>query len=156
MLDMMTVSDNLEKLLIKGNYVGKKIGSGCTLDYYPVRDIQFTYGKKELTLSILNNLLYKAEDANNEGYDYGVELNFRKDSFSIYIQRISIIVDTEEEDDDEPCLVKAKTKDCNITVDRHMLVDTILALQTDNRVSKITIWDSPYGGFTLTFAVIDK
>lgn len=62
----------------------------------------------------------------------------------------------EVKEEDEPGLVKAKTKDCNITVDRYMLVDTILALQTNDRVSKITIWDSPYSGFTVTFTVIDE
>ena len=61
----------------------------------------------------------------------------------------------EVKEEDEP-LLKAKTKDCNITVDRHILVDTILALQTDDRVSKITIWDSPYSGFTVTFTIVDE
>ena len=138
MLDLMTVSNNLEELLKKDGYCGDRIGSGCTTVGTPIRDFQYFYGankKKKITEDILNELLLKAENADVEGYDYGVKLKLRDNNFSVYVERITV--------DKKPC--ETKKVSAHLQIDSSALVDTIVTLFKDKRVSKLTIWDSSIG-----------
>ena len=145
MLDLMTVSNNLEELLKKGGYCGDRIGSGCTTVGTPIRDFQYFYGankNKKITEDILNKLLLKAENADVEGYDYGVKLKLRDNNFSVYVERITV--------DEEPH--ETNKVSANLQIDDSALVDTIVTLFKDKRVSKLTIWGSS-DGFDVTFDI---
>lgn len=89
MLDLMTVSNNLEELLKKGGYCGDRIGSGCTTVGTPIRDFQYYYGEIKITEDILIELLGTAENTNKEGTNYNVRLKLRDDNFSVYVEQIS-------------------------------------------------------------------
>ena len=145
MLDLMTVSNNLEELLKKGGYCGERIGSGCTTVGTPIRDFQYFYGvnkKKKITEDILNELLLKAENADVEGYDYGVKLKLRDNNFSVYVERITV---------DEVPYEQHKVS-AHLQIDDSALVDTIITLFKDKRVYKLQIWDSS-DGFDVTFDI---
>ena len=138
MLDLMIVSNNLEELLKKDGYCGERIGSGCSMVGNPTRDFQYFYGKnkkKKITEDVLKELLLKAENADVEGYDYGVTLKLRDNNFSVYVERITV--------DEKPC--ETKKVSVHLQIDSSALVDTIVTLFKDKRVSKLTIWDSSIG-----------
>ena len=141
MLDLMTVSNNLEELLKKGGYCGGRIGSGCTTFGNPIRDFQYEYGKKKITKDILDELLKKVTLGDINFY---VSLKLNDDDFSVYVNKNVPI----EEVEALPCEEKEKVL-ISLQVAESALVDTIIVLSKDKRIHTLQIWNSS-DGFDVT------
>ena len=83
-MDLMEVSNSIEKRLKEEGYCGERWGSGCTMFENPTRDIQFGFGDKIPTQEFINSITPQG---------FKINLKLREDNFSIYVQKI----ETEEE-----------------------------------------------------------
>jgi len=78
-MDILNIANDIEKRLCDAGYCGKRLGSGCSMGYFPVRDFEYEYGEKRITQDVLDKIAYR---------DYKVTLKTKDNSFSIYVERL--------------------------------------------------------------------
>jgi hypothetical protein len=82
-MEILDVSKRLEDKLEMSGYCGRRVGSGCTIDRVPVRDVQYFYSDKKPTEDIVNSFLQAINPS------YKASLKLMEDSFTIYVQSIN-------------------------------------------------------------------